>query len=386
MSREQKQRVLEGVVLRWLARLPLLREDDFALLTGEHEADTRRALQALVQLGWIERVRQRSSEVEEEPHSRYVLRGSAPRHFAEAFGLDDIEVRRNWPIGWSENLAHVTHFELTDWVNGMLVGLVASTRDSSFDVADVRWLPHARRDEGSWCPSQVEAYGCLRNGERFAHFLVAWDRLAAPAVHRRARVRAWYDSAERADHWGENLLPPILLVLPSTRLEPEWEHAVRSVAHRRDVDELEVFVADDGEACEKTTDAIWHRLGESYTDTLSRSLRWGGTPPPVDVPNSARFDLLARGAPVREPTLHEWADQVLGRAEAGPRDRTAALALRLEADHRDVRELLARHPLLEVDEIAERLQVPVPLVRRVVRDLERYGLIAGLDEPAPRRR
>ena len=383
MSREQEQRVLEGVVLRWLARLPLLREEDVPKLTGKHEADTRRALQTLMRCGWIERVRLRSPEVPEHP--RYLLRAEAVPRFAEAFVMDEDQLRRGWPVGHRENLAHVTHFEITDFVNGLLVSLVQNARQANFEVDDVRTLPHARRATESWCPSLLEGYGCLGYKDSFAHFFVGWDRTAAPTIHRRARVRAWYDAFEAANHWGEYLLPPILLVLPSRRLEAEWRHLVDASARRRDVEELDVLVTDEGEAYNEVAGTIWRRLGESGATSLLRALHWSSNPPPVHVPQTARFDLIARGVPVREPTLHEWADWVLQR-ESGPRDRSAALALRLEAYHRDLRELLARHPLLGVEEIAGRMGVPAPLVRRVLRDLERYGLIGGLEVPADPRR
>lgn len=75
MSKELEQRTLEAATLRWIARLPLLRETDIPLLTGAPEVETRRALEWLTRLGWTERVRLRSSEFGEE-HARYVVRGS----------------------------------------------------------------------------------------------------------------------------------------------------------------------------------------------------------------------------------------------------------------------------------------------------------------------
>jgi hypothetical protein len=263
VSKEQDQHVLEGVMLRWLARLPLLREEDLTTLTDRHEADTRRALQTLARCGWIERVRLRSPEVPEHP--RYLLRAEAVPHFAEAFVMDEEELRRGWPVGHPENLAHVTHFEITDFVNGLLVSLVQNAHQANFEIDDVRTLPHARRAAESWCPSLLEGYGCLGYESHFAHFFVAWDRTAAPTVHRRARVRAWYDALEAANHWGEYLLPPILLVLPSRRVESEWQRLVESTARRRDVEELDVLVTDEGKAYNEVTGAIWRRLGESAT-------------------------------------------------------------------------------------------------------------------------
>ena len=115
MSDEQEQRVIEATALRWLARLPLLREEDFALLMDRHEVDTRRALQSLARCGWIQRVRLRSPELPDDP--RYLVRSEGVASFAAAFRVDEDELR-DWPIGRGENLAHITHFEVTDHLTG----------------------------------------------------------------------------------------------------------------------------------------------------------------------------------------------------------------------------------------------------------------------------
>ena len=199
MSQETAERELEAAALQWFARLPLLRADDVQTLTGAHEADVRRALEALARFGWIERVRASSPEFDEE-YARFVLRDVAVPAFIQTFQLDEEEARRSWPIGRNENLAHVSHLEITDYVNGLLVSLVDCHRDALTAVVDVRALPHSRRDAESWWPRDVEGYGCLAYGNRFAHFFVAWDRAGAPSVHRRARVRAWYDAAQAYDY------------------------------------------------------------------------------------------------------------------------------------------------------------------------------------------
>ncbi len=99
------------------------------------------------------------------------------------------------------------------------------------------------------------------------------------------------------------------------------------------------------------------------------------------MPQSVRYDLLARGVDIQAPTLSEWAASVLARGNGGPRDRSAAIALRLESPHRDVRELLGRHPFLSNDEVAVRLGLTPQLVQRVLRDLAQYGLVGSLGEP-----
>ncbi len=380
LVKEHEQRTLEARTLRWIARLPLLREADFPVVTGAHEADTRRALHTLRRLGWIERVRVHSPEFDD--HTRYLLRVEAVPQFAAVFQLEEAEVRRNWPVGWSENLAHVTHVEITDLVNGLIVAVVEHYRDTDVALVDVRALPHARRDATSWSPPNVEAYGCLRFGEQFAHFFVAWDRVAAPGAHRRARVRAWYDSAEARNHWGEGRLPTILLVVPSREQEAEWDGAVSATAERRDSVELDVLVSEEGDAGD-VSGKTWHTLGGSGATTLIANLEWGRAPLPFRLPQTVRFDLLARGVAVQAPTVQEWAARVLERDAAGPRDRAAAVAVLLAAPHREARELLARHPFLSLDELAERLGLTPVLAQRVLGDLTRFGLIGGVEEPAP---
>jgi len=379
MRDEQQQRVIEATALRWLARLPLLREEDFALLMDEHEVDTRGALQTLMRCGWIERVRLHSPEMPEHP--RYLVRSEAVKSFAAAFGIDGDELR-HWPIGRRENLAHITHFAITDCLNGLLVSLAQNVCDTLYEVADLRMLPHARRSAVSWYPALTDAFGCLRRGAYVANFFVAWDREAAPTVHRRARVRAWYDAFEAANYWGEYRLPPILLVLPSRGLDAEWQHLLEAAARRRDVADLDVFVAADDEASGEVIRGTWRRLGEEDTTSLLQLLHLQRTEPPVEVPTNARFDLIARGVPVSKPTLHNWAGEALQRDTARVTERVAALSLQLEARHREVRNLLARHPLLGVEEIAGRMGVSAVLVQRVLRDLERHGLVGRLEVSA----
>lgn len=382
LVREQEQRTLEAYTLRWIARLPLLREADFPLVTGAHEADTRRALQTLRRLGWIERVRVHSPEFDD--HTRYLLRAEAVPQFAAVFQLEEEEVRHNWPVGWRENLAQVTHIEITDLVNGLLVSMVEHYRDTDVALIDVRALPHARRDATSWSPPHMEAYGCLRFGEQLAHFFVAWDRVAAPTAHRRARVRAWHDCAEARNHWGERRLPTILLVVPSRPLEAEWDGAVSATAERRDTAELDVIVTDEEDAGD-VSGKTWHTLGRAGAVTLTASLGWGRTPLPFRLPQAVRFDLIARGVAVQAPTVQEWAARVLEGDAAGPRERAAAVAVLLAAQHRGTRELLARHPFLSLDEVAGRLGLTPVLSQRVLGDLTRLGLIGGVEEPAPAR-
>lgn len=271
MSREQAQRVLEADVLRWIASLPLLREADVEQLTGADESDVRRALEALRRCGWVERVQVRSPEFAEDA-ARYLLRDVAVPYFIEAFGLDEDEAR-SWPIGRSENLGQVTRVEIADGVNRLLASLVDHyDREAWVDSIDLRAVPLARRDAESWWPRDVEAYGCLRAGNRFAHFFVAWDRREAPAVHRRARVRAWYDAAESADRWDEGRLPAILLACPARRLERDWLDAVEHVAERRDRDELEVLVIEQRQVRGDVTGPVWHPLGEDAAITPGRWL------------------------------------------------------------------------------------------------------------------
>src|SRR5690606_12757987 len=95
-------------------------------------------------------------------------------------------------------------------------------------------LPRSRRDSTRWWPSWIDAYGCLRSGEHIHHFFVAWDTDGAPEAHRRARVRAWYDALAPGT-WGEDGLPPILLLCANAGREREWVAAVERLAHRRGV-------------------------------------------------------------------------------------------------------------------------------------------------------
>lgn len=374
MSRETVQRRFEAEALRWIARLPLLREADVQLLAGAHEADVRRAIEALRRFGWIERVHVSSPEFAEDV-ARYLLRDVAVPQFVEAFQLEDDAVRA-WPIGRSENLEHVSRVEITDGVNSLLATIAAGYRGAPIDIVDLHSLPSSRRDSDSWWPRDIEAYGCLAAGDRLAHFFVAWDRPAVPTVHRRARVRSWYEAAGAADHWSESRLPTILLACPP-RLVPEWQEAVERTAERRDCNELDVLVIDQRHIPRHVTGVAWHPLGEEDAVALARWLDWRATPRPVPHARRVRHDLLARGVDIAGPTLNEWALRLLERGAGGPREQTAALALRLGANHKEVLPLIARHPYLSPDEIADVLDMPLRLVQRVLRDLHQHGLIVA---------
>lgn len=154
------------------------------------------------------------------------------------------------------------------------------------------------------------------------------------------------------------------------------------MARRRDRDELDVFVTEPEHTVGDVIGASWRRLGEDAAAPLSRWLSWSVTPPPVEAPQSVRYDVLARGVDVQSPTLHEWARTLLDGGVGDSRARTAALALQLETRHKEVLDLLGRHPYLSDDEIAERLRVSVQLIRRVIRDLLRHGLIVQTGDSA----
>ena len=112
----------------------------------------------------------------------------------------------------------------------------------------------ATRSSRLW-PPDVEAYACLKWRQWSAPCFIAWDRAAAPAVHRRKRVSGWYTYA-LSHRWQT---PPILVVCPSEREVEEWARAVVISADRRGCPPLTVFLATAPAAQTDPTGEIWRR-------------------------------------------------------------------------------------------------------------------------------
>jgi hypothetical protein len=387
MSKQSSQRELDAAALLWVARLPLVTAGDVEWLTGADGTDVQSALQALVRFGWVERVRVDSLEFNEDLH-RYALRDVAVAPFAAVFQLDEEAMRREWPVGRRALLDHLGAFEVTAGLNRFLASLADDfLRVGTYEVVDLRALPRSRRRAGQWWPACVDGYGCLRRGDRYEHFFVAWDRRRAPDAHRSARVRAWYDAVDARDYRGSGRLPRILLVTPSRHEELAWKAAVSATARRRGDYDLDVAVITAADAFgDQPTGRVWRWLGEDYTEPITQMLDSPHFAPPFEQPRRARQDLLERGLATPAPPLQQWAARTLHAGRASGREQTAALRLTLDRTRLRMLDHAARHPYLSAAELASTLGEHPESAAHALRDLERRGLLGSLEQEAARSR
>ncbi len=212
--------------LEWIARLPLCGEPELAGLLGVDEHDARRLTHELVKRGWTETLAARSPEL--EPRRLAVLRDEALSALAAACGRDLASLAGAVPVRPRDLSRRVASLEISVGVNRLLTDLADDLESSRIaELADARSLPLALSRAGRWWLPGVDGYGCLRSGRIHAPFLVAWDRAAAPDVHRRRRLAGWFAASAGVDReWGREGLPPVLVIRRSARERRVWEDAL----------------------------------------------------------------------------------------------------------------------------------------------------------------
>jgi len=389
MTNSHAPRDLEAEVLLWIARLPLTPLDDLARLTGEPSGPVRRALDALHRHGWTERLEVRAPE-HDAPVPAYALREMAIPAFAVAFGLDEAEVRRHWPVGNRDLLDRVATFDVANGVNHALAQIATECRKvDKVDVLDLRARP--RRTLDRWWAPGIEAYGRLGVGWTCTDFFLAWDRGNTPSQQRRARVRSWYEAGMLTDHRRSRLL----IVCPSLEEEKAWFETICAEAERRaeaaassdDPEESDTFGGYSGEFELPFVGAIdpraahgehslgrWRLLGDTFEEDLFTVLGAGADQVPFAEPSAPRLDLIDRGVDSRGASLREWAEELASSGVGSVRDRTTAHLLTLQPAHRQTLLHLARHPYLTDDQIASTLGQEPERADLVLAELVRRGL------------
>lgn len=255
-------------------------------------------------------------------------------------------------------------------------------RDGNYEIVDLRVLPRSRRRATQRWPAWVDGYGCLRQGNSYESFFVAWDRQRAPDVHRSARVHAWYDAVEA---WGSGRLPRILLVTPSRDEEPRWKSAVSITARRRGDYDLDIGVTTAADALGgQPTGPVWRWLGEDDGQPLAQIIAATDGLPLFEAPRPVRYDLLERGVATHTPSLKAWAAGTVHSVRTSGREQTAGLRLTLDPVRLRVIEELARHPYLTEQELAYSLGESLEVARRLLRDIERGGAIAAIEQETAR--
>ncbi len=375
--------------LEWIARLPLCGEPELAGLLDVDEHDSRRLIHLLAAQGWVETVAAASPEL--EPRRLAVLRDEAVPALAAACGRDLASLAGAAPVRPRDLSTRVARLEITACVNRFAADLADDLESSGIaQLADARSLPLALPPAERWWLPGTEGYGCLRSGPLHAPFLVAWDRAAAPDVHRRRRLAGWFAASARVDRrWGREGLPPVLVICPSAREWRVWEDALA----KRDgagPGWLEVlFTTREELHAAGAGDARWWRPGRAPAP-LVEQIGWGEAPAARALRIERALD-DCRPPPRRAGTSpgRRAFDQAAS-GQVGPDwQGLADLALAASASEKSVIEWVARHPLLGASELAALTGDPAGLIGRRLERLTRCGAIdadAGPPERAEARR
>ena len=354
--------------LGWIVRLPLCGEPELAGLLGVDEDDARRLVHALSARGWVETVAAASPDL--AARRLVLLRVEAVPALAAACGRDPASLAGAAPARPRDLAGRVARLEITVGVNGLLADLAEDLgRAGVARLADARSLPLALPPAERWWLPGVDGYGCLRSGPLHAPFLVAWDRAAAPDVHRRTRLGGWLAASARAGRrWGREGLPPVLVVCRSGRELRVWEEALE----QRDAGRLEVlFTTREEMDAAGPGDARWWRPGRAPGGIVEQ-LGWGASPAVGVFRVDRALDDCA--SPPRCAGASR-AGRALAEAAGGPAgpawQRIAELALATTAAEKTLTEWVARHPLLSCAELSALTGEPARLVER------RLDLLAG---------
>ena len=368
--------------LAWVARLPLCGEPELAGLLGVDEDDARRLVHALSSRGWVETVAAASPEL--APRRLALLRPEAAPALAAACGWDLASLAGAAPVRPRDLAGRVARLEIACGLNRFLAGLAEDLgRSGVARLADARSLPLALPPAKRWWLPGVDGYGCLRSGPLHAPFLVAWDRAAAPDVHRRRRLGGWLAASARVGRrWDRDGLPPVLVVCRSGRELDVWEEALR----RREAagaGRLDVLLTTREELDQAGAgDARWWRPGRVPAGIVEQ-LGWSAAPAVDALQIERGLDDCAL-PPRRDGTSHSGRALARARgAPAGPAwQRLADLALATGAAEKTLMEWVARHPLLSAPELAALTDEPAGVVERRLGRLAGCGAIRTDAEPA----
>ncbi|MPZ48930.1 MAG: hypothetical protein GEU75_06415 [Dehalococcoidia bacterium] len=293
------------IALNWFLRMPLLGAYELAMLMGEDEEAARSLIGELKNAGWLWYGIASSPEV--EPDRLFYVSPAGVNSIASALGCSVESLTARLPVGEEDVRQGWQRLEITVGVNRCLAELVAATRRSTrIRIESLQVLPRKRRDS-VWYPGEVEAYGCLRVGQTFAPFFLAWDRAAAPVVHRRMRVNGWYAFRRSEQPWGYDGLPSILVLSANLAAAAQWEAAILSAAERRSESPLPGLITEiDALFSGDPLDSIWWTPGGSRFLTLAEHLQWRGSiPVEAHLPHLNTLPCLSSPATPSRTTMQE---------------------------------------------------------------------------------
>ncbi len=385
MTSGERADALAHRALQWLARLPLLGDEELALLLGVHEIDAAKARRTLDQLGWIEWVIAGSTEI--RPRRLSFVRAEAIPDLAKLLERPREDLERNLPLRSGDLLQRVVAMEVAVGINRLFADLAVNPGvDAAIELADARALPSGTRSRDCWWPQAVDAYGCLRAGRLHAPFFVAWDRSGAPATHRRTRISAWWQFARSKSVWSTGGPPPIVVVCAGEREREQWASEIERRVERDGHPPLSVVLGTVADVVTAGAGAeIWRPIGTSRPATLVERLEWGAEP---------SLDLVLpplSGAAERLPSVDRSQPRLRQRAgrnsnasvdTRNERERLAALTLATDADEKLLTEWVGRHPLLEPVELAALINQRVETTQRRIEWLVRCGAVEVVNRRA----
>ena len=343
----------EAAALSWLARLPLLGEEELAQVVGVPAHHGPKIRLSLERLGWIEWIVPASHAVAQRRLS--FVRAEVLPDLATALGTDPDGVAQNVPVRERDVSDRIGRLVTTACVNRFVAGLAGSPDLAGAHVADARSLPLSLNRGQRWWPTGANAYVCLRAGRVCAPFFIVWDRAAAPDSHRRRQVAAWRRGhATIAEQWSPVGVPPVLIVAADKRALGSWSHALAAALEAGDVTALDFGLTTAWQVAQHGPAAsIWCHLGSQRPVPLVELVGWG-PPPDLWAPVVASLPVLGETG-VRAQPVRGRAPAIAVDQGASVSARVAAVVTATDAEQKELLQWIARHPLLSARELAELL-------------------------------
>lgn len=366
----------------WLLRQPFSGARELGWRLGIPEPDAGHILHELTLRGRVDWIEPGSPEL--DLRRRYFVTEEAVAAWCAAREIPVAALARAVLVGRSDLLRRVASIEVTIGVNDLCAALAGELRSAgNVELVDARSLPLGGPAAARWWLPGVDGYGCLRRDQRYAPFLVVWDRAAAPDIHRRRRAAAWQREADKVrGHWGDAGLPPLLIVCRTMREVAVWRGALADGADGETP--LGAYFTTRPELLgHGAAGPIWQSPSGEEGRLLGR-LGWGPEPPVLALPPFHGLADLESGTRRRQGALGRWAKQRAQAEHTRTRwQHAAALALATEPGEHTLLGWVARHPLLDASDLAELLREPRAVIVRRLDQLARYRVVAPVQPHQP---
>lgn len=355
----------EAIALNWLLDLPLLGAYELSMLMDETEDEAKHLLLQLARTGWLDS--RTASSPELEPDRLFSISDAGQAEVSRVIARDGQAA--NFILRGEEIDECWARVETTVGINRFFCELVwAASRTVNLQALNLRRLPR-RRSSTAWWPAGVDAYGCIRSGELFAPFFLAWDRVAAPVYHRRRRLASWSAFRRHAASSWEWELPTILVLCPNGETNGQWAKAVENAAIRSGSAPLPVAIAEIGVVFSADPlESVWRAPLSEVEAPLTELLTWRH-PVPEECSPPLVNDLPS--SPARQVSLTPDIAMV------GERLRQSAYR-ELGSTEKRILQWLAHHPLLTAGDLSVLVRCRRQLARTLLERLRSAGLIEGV--------